>query len=100
MTSLGQGGGEVTGVAVPVLAEAPAATGQSWVVTQSSADGTTTSQPRRSGRDKPGDSAGEPKNRGVPSVPGLADWLLAAVAALPTAVGLARSCSGASVVDA
>ena len=58
MTSLGQGSDEVTEVAVPVLAEAPAATGQSWVVTQSSADGTTTSQPRRSGRDKPGDRAG------------------------------------------
>ena len=55
------------------IGEAPPATGQSWVVTQSSADRTTTSQPRPSGRDKPGDRAGEPKNRGEASVPGLAD---------------------------
>lgn len=62
--------------------------------------GRAASQPRPSGWDKPGDIAGESKNRGEASVPGLADWLLAAVAALPTAVGLARSCSGAPVVDA
>ena len=73
MTSLGQGSDEATEVAVPVLAEAPAATGQSWVVTQSSADGTTTSQPRRSGRDKPGDRAGESLSGSAPSVPGLAE---------------------------
>ena len=30
-------------------------------------------QPRPSGRDKPGDIAGESKNSGEPSVPGLAD---------------------------
>ena len=40
MTSLGQGSDEATDRAVPVLGEAPPATGQSWVVTQSSADGT------------------------------------------------------------
>ena len=40
MTSLGQGSDEVIEVPVPVLAETPAVTGQSWVVTQSSADGT------------------------------------------------------------
>ena len=54
-------------------------------------------QPRPSGRDKPGDMAGEPKNGGEPSVPGLADWLLAAAAGLPTMVRLARSCSPVSV---
>ena len=43
---------------------------------------------------------GEPKNRGESSVPGLADWLLAPVTGLPTAVGLARSCTCESVVDA
>ena len=99
MTSLGQGSDEATEVAVPVLAEAPAATGQSWVVTQSSADGTTTSQPRPSGRDKPGDRAGEPVSGSASSVPGLADWLLAPVAGLPTAAGQ-PSCSCAPVVDA
>ena len=45
-------------------------------------------QPRPSGRDKPGDIAGEPKNRGEPSAPGLTNWLLATVAVLPTMVGL------------
>ena len=58
------------------------------------------SQPRPSGRDKPGDIAGESKSGSAPSVPALADWLLAPVAVLPPAVRLARSCSGASVVDA
>ena len=43
---------------------------------------------------------GEPNNRSEASVPGLADWLLGVVAGLPTARGLARSSSGASVVDA
>lgn len=43
---------------------------------------------------------GESLRGSASSVPGLADWPLAAVAALPTAVGLARSSSGASVVDA
>ena len=71
MTSLGQGSDEATEVAVPVLAEAPAATGQSWVVTQSSADGTTTSQPRRSGRDKPGDMAQRLADGGEEVVAGL-----------------------------
>ena len=60
--------------------------------------GRAASQPRPSGRDKPGDIAGEPKNRGEPSAPGLADWLLAAVAGLSTAVGLARSCPPISAV--
>ena len=55
-------------------------------------------QPRPSGRDKPGDRAGGPKNSGEPSVPGLADWLLGAVAGLPTTVRLARSCSFVSAV--
>ena len=63
-------------------------------------DGSADDQPRPSGQNKPGDIAGEPKNRGESSVPGLADWLLGAVTALPPAVRLARSCSGASVVDA
>ena len=58
MTSLGWGSNEVTEVPVPVLAETPAVTGQSCLVTQSSADRATTSQPRPSGRDKPGDRAG------------------------------------------
>ena len=40
MTSLGRGSDEATEVPVPVLAEAPAATGQSWVATRASADGT------------------------------------------------------------
>ena len=40
MTSLGRGSNEVTDRAVPVLAEAPAATGLSCVVTRVSADGT------------------------------------------------------------
>ena len=62
--------------------------------------GRAASQPRPSGRDKPGDIAGESKNSGEPSVPGLADWLLGVVAVLPTTVRLARSCSGAPVVDA
>lgn len=44
-------------------------------------------QPRPSGQDKPGDIAGEPKNSGEVSVPGLAGWLLAAVAGVPTVVG-------------
>ena len=35
--------------------------------------GRAASQPRPSGRDKPGDIAGELKNRGQASVPGLAD---------------------------
>ena len=65
MTSLGRGSNEVTEVPVPVLAETPAATGLPWVVTQSSADGTTTSQPRPSGRDKPGDIAGAEEQRRV-----------------------------------
>ena len=93
MTSLGWGSNEVTEVPVPVLAETPAVTGQSCLVTQSSADRATTSQPRPSGRDKPGDIAEEPKNSGEPSVPGLADWLLTAVTGLPTAVRLTRSCT-------
>jgi len=57
-------------------------------------------QPRPSGRDKPGNIAGEPKKRGESSVPGLADWLLAAVAVLPAAVGAGQCCSCAPVVDA
>ena len=63
-------------------------------------NGSADDQPRPSGRDKPGDIAGEPKNSGEASAPGLANWLLAAAAGLPTTVRLARSCSGASVVDA
>jgi hypothetical protein len=63
-------------------------------------NGSADDQPRPSGRDKPGDRAGEPKNRSEASLPGLADWLLAAAAGLPTTVRLARSCSGAPVVDA
>ena len=96
MTSLGQGSNEATEVPVPVLAETPAA----CVATRVLADGTGRSQPRPSGRDKPGDIAGEPKNSGEPSVPGLADWLLATVAVLPTAVGDGQYCSCVPVVDA
>lgn len=62
--------------------------------------GRAASQPRPSGQNKPGDIAGEPKNRGEPSVPGLADWLLGVVAGLPTAVGDGQCCSCAPVVDA
>lgn len=36
-------------------------------------------QPRPSGRNKPGDIAGESLSGSAPSVPGLADWLLTAV---------------------
>ena len=50
-------------------------------------DGAADDQPRPSGRNKPGDIAEEPKNRDEPSVSGLANWLLAAVVVLPTAVG-------------
>ena len=57
-------------------------------------NGSADDQPRPSGRNKPGDIAGEPKNRSEASVPGLVDWLLAAAAGLPTTVRLARSCSG------
>mgnify|MGYP001009679757 CR=1 FL=1 len=53
------------------IGEAPPATGQSWVVTQSSADRTTTSQPRPSGRDKPGDSAQRLADSGEEVVAGL-----------------------------
>lgn len=49
--------------------------------------GRAASQPRPSGRDKPGDIAGEPKNRSEASVPGLANWLLAVVASVLTVVG-------------
>ena len=59
--------------------------------------GRAASQPRPSGRDKPGDIAGESKNSGEPSVSGLADWLLAAVAVLPTTVRLARNGLSVSV---
>ena len=51
-------------------------------------NGSADDQPRPSGRNKPGDIAGEPKNRSEASVPGLADWLLAVAIALPAAVGL------------
>ena len=56
-------------------------------------------QPRPSGRNKPGDIAGEPNNRGEASVPGLADWLLVAVAGLPTVVGQ-QCCWYVPAVDA
>ena len=57
MTSLGRGSNEVTDRAVSVLAETPAATGLPRAATRASADGTGRSQPRPSGRDKPGDMA-------------------------------------------
>ena len=96
MKLLGQGSDEATDVAVPVLVRRLP---RAWRLGRRRT-GRAASQPRPSGRDKPGDRAGEPKNRGEPSVPGLADWLLGVVAGLPTVVGLVRSCSGASVVDA
>ena len=43
---------------------------------------------------------GEPNNRGAPSAPGLADWLLAAVAVLPAAAGAGQYCLCVPVVDA
>ena len=92
MTSLGRGSGEATEVPVPVLVRRLP---RAWRLGCQS-DGTSHSQPRPSGQNKPGDIAGEPKNSGEASVPGVADWLLAAVAVLPTAVGLARSCSPVS----
>mgnify|MGYP000900916461 FL=1 len=51
--------------------EVPAVTGLSCVVTQSSADRTTTSQPRPSGRDKPGDMAQRLADGGEEVVAGL-----------------------------
>ena len=98
---MGQGSDEVTEVPVPVLAETPAATGLSCVATRVLAGrgGPRASLDRVVGTNQE-IWRGEPKNRGESSVPGLADWLLGVVAALPPAVRLARSCSGAPVVDA
>ena len=59
MTSLGQGSDEVVARSVPVLVRR---------LLRRAAR-----QPRPSGRDKPGDRAGESKNSSEPSVPGLAD---------------------------
>lgn len=98
MMSLGRGSDEATDVPVPVLVRRLLRRAcHEWRL---GCRGRAASQPRPSGRNKPGDSAGEPKNRGEVSAPGLADWLLAAVAVLPPAVRLAHSCSGAPVVDA
>ena len=63
MTSLGRGSDEATDRAVPVLAETPAVTGLPGAATRASADGTTASQPRPSGQNKPGDRAVERGSR-------------------------------------
>ena len=100
MKSLGQGSDEATEVPVLVLVSRLLRRAcHEWRL-GSRRTGRAVSQPRPSSRNKPGDRAGEPNNRGKESVPGLADWLLAPVAALSPAVRLAHSCSGASVVDA
>jgi len=96
MKLLGQGSDEVTEVPVPVLVRRLP---RAWRLGRRRT-GRAASQPRPSGRNKPGDSAGEPRNSGEPSVPGLADWLLAAVAVLPAAAGAGQCCSCAPVVDA
>lgn len=90
MTSLGQGSNEATDRTVPVLAEAPAATGLPRVATRVSTgrDGPQASLDRAAGTNQEIEP-GKPNNRGEPSVPGLADWLLAAVAVLPAAAGSA-----------
>ena len=98
MTSLGWGSNEVTDRAVSVLVRRLLRRAcHEWRLGHRRT-GRAASQPRPSGRDKPGDRAEEPKNRDEPSVPGLADWLLAAAAGLPTTVRLARSCPPVSAV--
>ena len=98
MTSLGQGSDEVVARSVPVLVRRLLRRAcRAWRLGYRRT-GRAASQPRPSGRDKPGDIAGEPKNRSEASLPGLVDWLLAAAAGLPTTVRLARSCSFVSAV--
>ena len=72
MTSLGQGSDEVTDRAAPVLAETPAATGLPRAATlRRRQTGRAASQPRPSGRDKPGDMAQRLADGGEEVVAGL-----------------------------
>ena len=87
MTSLGRGGDEVTDVPVPVLVRRLLRRAcRAWRLGYRLTGRAAASLDRAAGTNQEIEP-GEPKNRGESSVPGLADWLLAAVAASRSEAG-------------